>query len=320
MKKYIMKGERMKKFIILLALVSVAFAGLVPGQTRDTWVEGEVNDTFQMPGTPIPGKGADVLFIFAAYSNAAGLAWGSTYWNPDDIQFPSTWNYDAVNPSTVEPTGLPYHWYGGLGTAMDNLGLTWEWYPTWDNEDAMQVLPDVATLQDYDVVFVHTFDNWWNSGLSDGSTDILGDYMDAGGKVIFIGQDSHYGGLSATWLDDYFLCGTITDDVVNGDSLVTAYGTSGTFLDGWSGTADKANFSDANGFYVDQVSDNGFIDDGSAVWYASYDDAAQCLYSTLEFEACAASEVEDIADCIKTYMGLGGALQQSTWGDIKTSF
>ncbi len=309
----------MYRIIVVLALVSVAFAGLVPGQTRDTWVEGEVSNVYSLPATPVPGRGADVLIVFPAFSNASGIAWGSYYWNPDDEQFPSTFTYDAVNPSTAMPSGIPYHWNGGVGTALDNLGVTWEWYPTWDNEDAMQTMPNVTTLQEYQVVFIFTFDNWWNSGLSDGSVDIFSDYMDAGGKVVFVGQDAHYGGLSPTWLDDYFACGTITDDVIAGDATLGANGVTGTFLDGWSGTADQLNFSDANGFYADDLSTNGIITDGT-YFFSANNDASKCIFSTFEFEACASGEVEAITDLILDYVGVGGALEQSTWGGIKTSF
>ncbi len=290
----------MYKLIIVLALAALVSAGLVPS-------------------IPVPGKGADALFIFAAYSNVSGFAWGSLYWNPTDNQFPFTWSYDTVNPSPNEPMNTPYHWNGGLGTALTSLGYTWEWYPTWDDEDGMQAFPDVAILQDYDVVFVHTFDNWENQGISTNGQTALGDYMTAGGKVVFIGQDAHYGGLSDTWLNEWFSCGTVTNDVINGVSLLAATGSAGTFLNGWAGTADMANFSDANGFYTDALSTNGIITDGTNL-FASSNDATKCIFSTYEFEACDATEVEAIADLIMTYIGAGGSLEQRTWSSIKSSF
>jgi len=310
----------MFKLILVLAMAAVVSAGLVPGEERGTWVEGEeVTSVNQLPSIPVPGRGADALFIFAAYANVAGLAWGSEYWNPTDNQFPSTWSYDAVNPSTAEPMDTPYHWNGGLGTALDNLGYTWEWYPTWDDADGMQTCLTGTELQDYDIVFVHTFDNWQNEGLNSGTRDKLDDYMAAGGIVVFVGQDAHWGGIPDAWLQDNFACGTITDDVISGDSLVTASGIAGTFADGWSGTADKANFADGNGFYTDQLELNGFVGDGGA-FYGSFKDATKCIFSAFEFEACSPSEVEAMADAIMTYAGISGALEQSTWGSIKNSF
>lgn len=311
----------MLKILLVLAMVAVVSAGLVPGQERGTWVEGEVTTVHQMPSIPVPGKGADALFIFAAYSNVAGFAWGRIYWNPTDNQFPTIWSYDTVNPSTVLPDGSPYHWNGGMGTALDNLGYTWEWYPTWDNEDAMQVFPDVVTLQDYDVVFVHTFDNWWGppAAISDANVTILSDYMDAGGIVVLVGQDLHWGGLADVFLDGYFACGTVTDDVINGDVTVPATGITGTFAAGWAGTADKLNFTDSNGFYTDAITTNGWVT-GASGDYASYKDVTKCIYSTFEFETCNEAEVQAIASMIMTYVNAGGALQQSTWGSIKSDF
>ncbi len=91
------------------------------------------------------------------------------------------------------------------------------------------------------------------------------------------------------------------------------------FSDGWAGTADRANFSDANGFYTDALSTNGIITDGTNL-FASSNDATKCIFSTFEFEACDATEVEAIAELIMTYKGAGGSLEQRTWSSIKSSF
>ena len=311
----------MLKIVLVLGIVALVSAGLVPGQERGTWVEREISSGSQLASIPVPGKGADALFVFAAFSSVADFAWGRIYWNPLDNGFPSTWSYDTVNPSTIEPASAPYHWNGGLGTALDNLGYTWEWYPTYDNTDDIQTIPDVATLQEYSVVFVHTFDNWWGppAALSDATVATLSSYMDAGGKVVLVGQDLHWGGISAAFLDDYFACGTVTDDVISGDMTVPATGVTGVFTDGWAGTADQLNFTDSNGFYTDEVSTNGCIN-GALGDYASYKDAAKCIYSTFEFETCSTSEVEAIVDLILTYVIGSGALENSTWGDIKSNF
>jgi len=309
----------MFKFILILAMAAVVSAGLVPGEERGTWVEGEeVTSVHQLPSIPMPGRGANALFVFPAYSNVSGLAWGSLYWNPTDNQFPSTWSYDAVNPSTVEPAGSPYHWNGGMGTALDALAFTWEWYPTWDDQDAMQVFPTQTILEDYDIVFVHTFDNWWNQGIDATAQATITSYIGAGGIVVFVGQDAHWGGLPDTFLQTNFSCGTITDDVIPGDSLLAVTGSTGTFLDGWAGTSDKANFSDANGFYTDAITDNGIITDATYL-FASNNDAAKCIFSAFEYEACDAAEVEAIAGLIMAYAGVG-ALEQTTWSGIKSSF
>lgn len=311
----------MLKCVLVLGMVAVVSAGLVPGQERGTWVEGNISSGSHMISIPVPGKGADALFVFPAFSSVADAAWGKIYWNPVDGAFPSTWSYDTVNPSTAEPSDAPYHWNGGLGTALDNLGYTWEWYPTYDNTDTMQVIPALATLQEYDVVFVHTFDNWWGppAALSDATVATLSAYMDAGGVVVLVGQDLYWGGLSPAFLDSYFACGMVTDDVIGGDATVPAAGVTGVFTDGWAGTSIQTNFSESNGFYTDALATNGCIT-GASGDYASFKDETKCIYSTFEFETCDAAEVEVIAGMIMTYVGAGQALEQSTWGDIKSSF
>ncbi len=267
------------------------------------------------------GEGrADVLFVFAAYSSEEEFAWGRYYWNPGDEQFPSGWSYDTVQPATVEPDGSPYHWNGGLGSAMDALGVSWEWYATMDGSGA-QVLPDAGTLSGYGAVFVHTFDYWWSTApaLTPGAVDVLSDYMDAGGSVVLVGQDLHLSGVSGGWLDGYFGTGAIGDDVYQEMETLTAQGTGGSFMEGWSGTADRDRFTDANAFWPDAVSGSACIGDGT-YFFSSERSAGRSVFSSFELECCSPPEVEQAALIICYYVGVISSLEEDTWGAIKGRF
>ncbi|MBN1433282.1 hypothetical protein JW921_00880 [Candidatus Fermentibacterales bacterium] len=315
----------MRAVVAILVLFALASADLVPGRVRDTWVEApEVTQarerqTSMFPG--VPDRDAQVLFIFSGMDFTSEFAWGDVYWNPTEELYPSTWSYDTIEPSSTEPPGSPYHWNGGLGTACDNLGVTWEWYATYDAAEYYQNIPDAATLANYDVVFFHTFDYWWSDveAVSADSRAILETYMNAGGTVVLIGQDIHYSGVPGSWLNTWFGCGTIVDDVVNGEATAPASGESGTFLAGWSGTAQQTNFSNSNPFFVDDVATNGLLGDGGSNQYASYLDAEGRIYSTFEFEACSSSETEAIMEEILDWLGIL-SLDTDTWGGIKVSF
>ncbi len=312
-----------KSIIVVLIITALAFGGFARG-TGDFPVNPRDAASSGTPGIPMPGKGGDVLFVMAAMSFMNGNAWGDQYWNPDVEEFPSTWAFNTVNPSTSIPTGTPYHWNGGMGTALDNLGYTWEWYPTYDGEDpGEQTIPTSSTmLADYSLVFYWVGDYWnpaLGPALSVETMDELEDYMTAGGALILIGQDIEWSGVPAAWLDTWFGCGTVAQDVFS-DVLVSASGIAGTFAEGWSGTADVVNFyvqPSTGSFYPDDMGANGFIGDGSYE-FGCVDDANFRIYSTMQFETCAAPEVEAMMDYIMTW--LESTLQQSTWGDIKSNF
>jgi hypothetical protein len=313
--------------LVLFVAAAVAMAGFARGTGQPVITAPQnVSDEIRIPVTPTLGKGGDVLFIMAAFSYGNQNAWGAQYWNPTEEPFPSTWSYDAVNPSTVEPDGSPYHWNGGMGTALDNLGYSWEWYPTYDGEDpAYQTIPAAATLlADYQVV-VYWVGDYWNPdlgpALSDDTMAELEAYMTGGGKLILIGQDIEWSGVPEAWLQTWFGTGTITQDVLNGVETVPASGIAGTFAEGWSGTADRVNFyvGPDGSFYPDDMGDNGLLGDASYE-FACYDDTNKRIYSTMQFETCASGEVEDLVDMIMTWMDISGALENSTWGEIKASF
>lgn len=312
-----------RSILVVLIITALAFGGFARG-TGDFPVNPRDAASSGTPGIPMPGKGGDVLFVMAAMSFLNGNAWGAQYWNPDLQEYPSTWAYDTVNPSTGIPTGTPYHWNGGMGTALDNLGYTWEWYPTYDGEDpSLQTIPPSSTmLADYNLV-IYWVGDYWNPtlgpALSNNTMSELEAYMTAGGALILIGQDLQWSGVPAAWLDTWFSTGTIAEDVLSAVPTVPASGITGTFAEGWSGTADRTNFytEDTGNFFPDDMGANGFIGDGT--WeFGCVDNTNFRIYSTMQFGTCASSEVEALMGYIMTW--LESSLQQSTWGDIKSNF
>jgi hypothetical protein len=266
--------------------------------------------------------GTDALFVFAAYDRwdpENYFSYGDLYWNPNWEDGSSTWSMETVVSSAFSPSGSPYHWNGGLGSALTALGYSWEWYPTFDGRSG-QNLPSLATLSSYPVVFVLTFDFYQTEpALNSSSRAVLGDYISQGGHVILVGQDIRYSGVPEWWIDAWFESGSITNDVFSTSSPVPAWGTSGTFLSGWSGTTLMANFTTIIGtFWPDEVSSNGCLEDDNYS-FASFSETMGTMFSSYEFETCSPTEVQEIAEMIMIWL-LGTPLERTTWGEIKASF
>ena len=273
-----------------------------------------------------PGEGADVLFIFLAFDDYVpdtAYACGDSYWNPLFEQSGTGWELNDICSSWAEPSGGPYHWNGGLGSAMNALGYSWEWFPGYTGRCG-QVIPDAATLSDYQWVFVLSFDAYRSVTLNYAGRCTLEDYIEMGGHVVFISQDARYSGVPEAWLDEWFATGEISQDVHSGTSPFPASGTMTSFLMGWSGTALMENFSTGAGGYsegqwwADNLSGCGCIGN-SSYSFASYSEFYGTVFSTFDFEACYASEVQSICELLMQWM-CGTSLQRSSWGGIKTIF
>lgn len=307
-----------KYLVISLVVASFAFAAGARGVVDFDAVASEPGP--ELTGWDgIPGKGGDALFIFAAYNFAGSRIWGIYYWNPLEEMAPITWAYDTIEPSSNEIPGDPYHWNGGLGTALDGLGYTWEWYATCDGSGT-QTIPDATTLADYSVVFFFSFDNFQGLAITSGTRSILEDYITAGGYVVLIAQDAVYTGVPTSWLDTWFACGTINEDPIGGNVTLPGWGVSGTFFDGWTGTALQDNFSPeevCSGFWPDEISENGCIEDATYGW-ASYHPTYKSIFSTFDFECCVAAEVLSITEMLMDWLNVG--LTPATWGSVKTEF
>lgn len=308
-----------KYLVISLVVASFAFAAGARGVVDFDAVASEPGP--ELTGWDgVAGKGGDALFIFAAYNSTVPRCWGLYYWNPLEEMAPITWAYDTIEPSSNEIPGDPYHWNGGLGTALDGLGYTWEWYATGDGQGG-QNIPDATALGDYSVVFFFTFDYWLSgASVSSASRGIFEDYITAGGHVIIISQDAVYTGTPAAWFDTWFGSGTIEEDVYSELVTLPAVGVSGTFFDGWAGTALQDNYSPeevCSGFWPNSVSENGCIEDAT-YGFASYHPTYETIYSSFEFECCAAAEVLSITEMLMDWLNVG--LTPATWGSIKAEF
>lgn len=271
------------------------------------------------------GRGADVLFLFLAFDDYVPdttYACGDSYWNPLFEESGTGWALNYICGSWAEPSGTPYHWNGGLGSAMDALGYSWEWFPGYTGRCG-QVIPDVAALCQYQCVFVLTFDAYRSVTLTSDTRTTLQNYLGMGGHVVLVSQDARFSGVPEAWLDEWFCTGEINQDVVSGLSPFSVIGLPSSFLLGWSGTALIENFSTGAGGYsegrwwADNLCGNGCIGNTTYV-FSSYNEVCGSLFSTFDFEACYASEVQSICQLIMEYM-IGSSLERTTWGAVKAA-
>lgn len=273
------------------------------------------------------GEGADVLFVFLGYDdfNPDTLyACGDLYWNPDFQQSGAGWTLNSISGSWAKPSGTPYHWNGGMGSAMSSLGYSWDWFPGYTGRSG-QVIPDAATLAGYSCVFILTFDAYRSASVLSSTTRLILDtYMSVGGHVVLISQDASFSGVPESWLDSWFSCGAIQGDVSSGTNPLTANGITSSFTLGWSGTALMENFSSGAGggsegqWWPDNLTGNGCIGGASYV-YCSANDLYCNVFSTFEFETCSPPEVESICEMITDWMQIT-SLERHSWGEIKTVF
>jgi hypothetical protein len=307
------------------ALVTVVLICSFAMGLKETDVNGDMTllpDTWSGSS----GKGADVLFLFLAYDNYNPdtiYACGDSYWNPAFEQSGSGWALNSISGSWAEPSGSPYHWHGGLGSAISALGLSWEWFPGYTGRCG-QVIPDAGTLSNYDCLFILTFDAYRSVVLTSTTRSILDTYMENDGHVVLISQDALFSGVPESWLDSWFDCGSIQQDVYGGASPFPAFGLPSSFMIGWAGTALMENFSTGAGghseglWWPDYLSGNGCIGDGPWI-YSSFSDINGSIFSTFDFETCSPEEVQSICEQIMNWMQ-GTALERSTWGSIKADY
>jgi len=99
-------------------------------------------------------------------------------------------------------------------------GTRFDWYgPT---TDPAQNGPDLAAMQNYQLVIWNVYDYWWgaNQGYPPALTVAdqaqIHDYLTAGGKVWLIGQDLILSGVSLSWLNLNFHVAVADTDYWNG--------------------------------------------------------------------------------------------------------
>ena len=185
------------------------------------------------------------------------------------------------------------------------------------------MIPDMATLCEYQCVFVLTFDAYRSITLTSSTRTTLENYIGNGGHVVLISQDARFSGVPESWLDEWFSCGEINQDVYSGMNPFPVAGLPSSFLLGWGGTAFMENFSTGAGgasegrWWADELSGNGCIANSDYV-FASYNEMYGTIFSTFDFEACNSWEVEPLCELIMEMM-IGSSLERTTWGGIKAS-
>lgn len=131
------------------------------------------------------------------------------------VEDPGYWVFGPAN----KPDSL---WHGVLSRIFGENQFGW-FGPILDpNQDG----PNLAIMQDYQLVIWNTYDYWWGApqgfkpGLTFQDQINLQDYLAGGGKVWLIGQDLILSGVSTEWLAQYFHLADQTPDYWHGPSLI----------------------------------------------------------------------------------------------------
>ena len=168
-----------KMFIISLCMpsLSAAYANpFSPTHVRNTRLTSNAEDNLPTPYRPLLRQGG-VLFVED----------GSGYYpptNPDPV-------WDSVLTEILGAGN--YGWFG----------------PTTDPfEDG----PDYATMQNYDLVIWHNYDQWDNPTLTANDQGNIGTFLDNGGKFWWIAQDGLYSGVPLAWVSLYFHMASANED------------------------------------------------------------------------------------------------------------
>jgi len=177
----------LKMFVIMLCVVSLSAAYADPvsrTNVRNTRLVSDTGHNSPTPYRPLLRQGG-VLFVED----------GSGYYpptNPDPV-------WDSV---LTEILGAGN--YGWFGPTMDPF------------EDG----PDYATMQNYDLVIWHNYDQWDNPTLTVNDQNNIGAYMDDGGKFWWIAQDGLYSGVPLGWVSIYFHMASANEDYAGGQDSV----------------------------------------------------------------------------------------------------
>lgn len=164
--------------IVLLCIISVAFAN--PYSRAD-------NNQRQVPNNPDKNmvryrpalRQNEVLFV-----EDIGGTFGPAV-SPDPV-------WDQILTDLIGAGN--YGWYTTMAT--DSNG------------------PDLATMQQYNMVIWNTYDYWFQGPLALTATDQLNisDLLFNGGKMWLIGQDLIYSGVPLSWLTTHFFLADVNED------------------------------------------------------------------------------------------------------------
>jgi hypothetical protein len=109
--------------------------------------------------------------------------------------------------------------------------------------------PDLATMQNYDVVIWNNYDHWDDPTLTENDTANIKDYINGGGKVWLIAQDLVYSGVELSFLQANFHVNSVIEDYISGGPTTTLQGLAEITGPSFSVTCDY----DLNGFYPDDI-------------------------------------------------------------------
>ena len=176
-----------------------------------------------------------------------------------------------------------------------------------------------SAIPGHTLVLVDTSDNWWGDGW-----DVTADeaalmaFLDATGKLIFVGQDYiYFRGSYAGFPANYMGVASVVEDLAANDASLDWTGTAGGPLEGlWDSIA--ACFA-SNGFYTDQVYP---ATQGIATWSSPSQPSAveggsvvtKAIFSTVEF-AC--GDLTPVIPEMLAYLIGCSPTEDSSWGQIK---
>lgn len=165
--------------VLCIMFISMAFANPYSRADNSHRVSAKkiISDNQSTPYHP-PLRQGGVLFV------EDGSGYGPPT-NPDPV-------WDSIL-TEIYGTGN----FGWLGPTTDPL------------EDG----PDLTTMQGYELVIWHTYDQWDNPNLTTNDITNIGDYLSGGGKVWLIGQDLLYADQTIyPWMNTYFHLDTAYED------------------------------------------------------------------------------------------------------------
>jgi len=196
--------------------------------------------------------------------------------------------------------------------------------------------PADVTADNYPVVVVLTSENWWSSPQNIDSEDetVLASYLDAGGNLLFVGQDYMYGahptmGTCSGFPRDYLGMDVCHQEVVWAASTATVSGSSGWIFDGETVVIDSANVFLNNPFFPD-CADPVTATAGYGLYY---DDAAQdgvliyndtgtfkTVWSGIELAGANTDDFEHIIDSLYDWFLGITPVEETSWGLIKSLY
>ncbi len=176
-----------------------------------------------------------------------------------------------------------------------------------------------SSIPGHTLVCVNTTDNWWGDGWNVSADEAaLMAFLDATGKLIFVGQDyiyfrGYYTGFPMTHMG----VNGVIEDLANNDASLDWTGAAGGPLAGlWDSIA--ACFA-SNGFYTDQVFP---ASQGVATWSSPSQPSAveggsvrpNAIFSTIEF-GC--GDLAPVIPAMLAHLFGCSPTEDASWGQIK---